>query len=149
MQIITTRDVLEKWDSRIVINMNYKGVIIEESLENKDVLKEVVILSTEVEKVAEEHKTPWIKQWTLHNVEVPEEKVDEVAEKISKDLEKQHTWYADFKNDKYHYIIYPSKVFKVDLQNPVFYKEATKYGISIGIPDYQVDFAPDEKVWER
>ena len=37
--------------------MNYKGVIIEESLENKDVLKEVVILATKVEPVIEKHKT--------------------------------------------------------------------------------------------
>ena len=50
--------------------MNYKGVIIEESLENKDVLKDVTVLGTKVEDVTEGHKTPWIKQWTLHTVEV-------------------------------------------------------------------------------
>ena len=50
--------------------MNYKGVIIEESLENKDILKDVKILETKVEEVVEEHKTPWIKQWTLHTVEI-------------------------------------------------------------------------------
>lgn len=44
--------------------MNYQGVIIEESLENKDILKDVKISDTKVEKVVEEHKTPWIKQWT-------------------------------------------------------------------------------------
>jgi len=129
--------------------MNYKGVIIEESLENKDVLKDVAILSTKVEEVTEKHKTPWIKQWTLHAVEVLEEKADRVVEMLAKDLEKQHMWYADFKNDRYHYIVYPNKVFEVDLQNPALYKEASKYGISIGIPDYQVDFAPEERVWER
>jgi len=42
--------------------MNYKGVIIEESLENKDVLKDIKISSTKVEEVTDEHKTPWIKQ---------------------------------------------------------------------------------------
>lgn len=56
--------------------MNYKGVIIEESLENKDILKGVRVLETKVEQVTEEHKTPWIKQWTLHTVEVPENQVD-------------------------------------------------------------------------
>jgi len=53
--------------------MNYKGVIIEESLENKDVLRDVVILSTKVEQVTEKHKTPYLKQWTLYTVELPEE----------------------------------------------------------------------------
>lgn len=50
--------------------MEYRGVIIEESLENKDILKDVKILETKVEKVVEEHKTPWIKQWTLHTVAI-------------------------------------------------------------------------------
>ena len=129
--------------------MNYKGVIIEESLDSKDILKNVVILDTKVEKVTEEHKTPWIKQWTLHTVEIPEARVDEITAKLSVDLEKDHNWYADFKNDKYHYIIYRDRVFKVDLNDPVLYKEAKEYGISVGIPEYQVDFAPEDKVWER
>ncbi len=129
--------------------MNYKGVIIEESLENKSVLKEVNILNTKVEEVTPKHKTPWLKQWTLHTVEIPQEKAEEVAQKISKDLENRSSWYADFKNDKLHYIIYKNKIFKVDLSNPKLYKDAKQYGISIGIPEYQVDFAPDDKVWER
>ena len=131
--------------------MNYKGVIIEESLSNKDVLRDVKILSTKVEEVTEKHKTPWLKQWTLHTVEISKEKAAKVAEKLAKDLETEHTaWYADFKNDKFHYIVFTGgKVFKVDLQNPVLYKEATKHGISLGIPEYQVDFAPDAKVWDR
>lgn len=125
--------------------MNYKGVIIEESLENKSVLREVKILSTKVEKVVEKHKTPWLKQWTLYTVEFPVEKADEIALQISHDLEKKHTWYADFKNDKYHFIVYPGKIFKVDINNPVLYKSAKKYGISVGIPEYQVDFAPTDE----
>ncbi len=129
--------------------MTYKGVIIEESLENTSVLKDVVILETKIEKITEEHKTPWLKQWTLHTVEIPEETADGVAEKISKDLEKEHNWYADYKNNKYHYIIYRGKIFKVDLKNPLLYREAKQYGIALGIPEYQVDFAPDDKVWER
>lgn len=52
--------------------MNYQGVIIEESLEDKGILKDVRILSTEVELVTEEHETPRLKQWTLHTIEVPE-----------------------------------------------------------------------------
>jgi hypothetical protein len=44
--------------------MNYQGVIIEESLENSDILKDVLILSTKVEPITDEHKTPWLKQRT-------------------------------------------------------------------------------------
>lgn len=122
--------------------MNYKGVIIEESLSNKDVLKDVVIVSTKVESITEKHQTPWLKQWTLHTVEISEEKADVIIEKLCKDLETEHSaWYADFKNENYHYIVYSGgKVFKVDLKNPVLYRDAKAHGISLGIPDYQVNF---------
>lgn len=129
--------------------MNYKGVIIEESLENKDILKDVKISETKVEEVVEEHKTPWIKQWTLHTVEIPENQAGTVAEKISKVLDSEHNWYADFKNDTHHYIIFRDKVFYIDRKNKEQYDEAKQYGISLGIPEYQVDFAPDDKIWER
>jgi len=130
--------------------MNYKGVIIEESLENKDILQDVTVLSTKVEQVTKEHHTPHLKQWTLHAVEIPEDRGEEVAEKISRVLETSHGhWYADFKNEKFHYIIFRNRVFRVDRSNPEEYKEVTEYGISLGIPDYQLDFSPDIKEWER
>jgi len=130
--------------------MNYKGVIIEESLENKDILKkDVKILETKVEEVTEEHKTPWIKQWTLHTVEIPENQAKNVAEKISRALDSEHDWYADYKNDTHHYIIFRNKIFFVDQQSKEQYDEAKKYGISLGIPEYQVDFHPEVKEWER
>jgi len=95
--------------------MNYQGVIIEESLDDFSILEELKILQTKVEKVTPDHKTPWLKQWTLHTVEIPEDKVDMIANKISRSFDKQHpNWYADFKNDKFHYIIYANKNFRVD-----------------------------------
>ncbi len=129
--------------------MDYKGVVIEESLENKKVLRKIQIISTKVEKVTPKHKTLWLKQWTLHTIKIPEKKAEQVAENLSQDLETKHHWYADFKNSKYHYIIYRNKIFKVDLTNPILYKDAKKYGISLGIPSYQVDFTPEDKVWKR
>lgn len=130
--------------------MDYKGVIIEESLDDKSVLGKVKIIETKVEPVTPKHQTPWLKQWTLHTIKIPEDQADQIAQEISKSLETKHTsWYADYKNDRYAFIIYAGKIFKVDLKNPVLYKEAREYGISIGIPEYQVDFAPKDKTWER
>lgn len=127
---------------------NYTGVIIEESLDDKAVLERVKIVKTKVEPVTEHHKTPWLKQWTLHTCEIPEENIDDVAEKLSKSLDDNY-WYADFKNDNFHYIIFPNKVFKVDRSKPVQYVEVTKHGVSLGIPDYQLDFSPAIKQWQR
>ena len=130
--------------------MNYKGIIIAESLEDSSLLKEVRILDTKVEPITPEHKTPWLKQWTLNTVEIPEDIAQIIAEKISGSFDRKHPdWYADYKNDKYHFIIFSGKIFKVDLANPVLYKDAKAYGISIGIPEYQVDFVPEDKTWER
>lgn len=82
--------------------------------------------------------------------EIPEEKAEQVAEKLSQSFDKEHSsWYADYKNDKYHFIVFEGKPFKVDLANPIKYMDAKAYGISIGIPEYQVDFAPEDKIWKR
>ena len=129
--------------------MNYKGVIIEESLENKKILGKIRVLDTKIEQVTVNHQTPWIKQWTLHTVEITENEADNVAEEISKSLDSKHNWYADFKNETTHYIIFRNRFFKIDRTKKEQYDEATKYGISLGIPDYQVDFSPHIKRWER
>lgn len=130
--------------------MNFTGVIIEESLTDKFVLDDVKIVSTKVEPVTDEHKTPWVKQWTMHDVEILADKATDVARKISKALDKEHDWYADFKTDKEHFVIYRDKVFHItDRSNKAQYDEATKYGISIGIPDYQADFSPHITQRER
>ncbi len=129
--------------------MNYKGVIIEESLDKKSVLNTVKIIKTKISPVTEKHRTPWVKQWTLHTVEITEENADKIADQLSKDLDKTHSWYADFKNENYHFIVYQGKIFKVELKNPTLYKDAKQYGISLGIPEYQVDFAPDDKIFEQ
>lgn len=129
--------------------MNYSGVIIEESLDKKDVLGNVKILNTKVEKVTEEHKTPWIKQWTLHSVEIPEAEIEKISKEISKALDRKHSWYADFKNDTQHFIIFRDKFFKVDRSKKDSYDEVVKFGLSLGIPNYQLDFSPNIKEWER
>ncbi len=127
------------------MNDSFIGVIIEESLEDKNILKKIKIIQTKVEKVTEKHQTPWIEQWTLHTVEISKAKVDKIAEEISKCLDSEHDWYADFKTDKIHYIIFRNKVFKIDRTSKKQYDRAKKYGISLGIPEYQVDFKPIKK----
>lgn len=119
--------------------MNYKGVIIEESLEDKTVLQNVKIVKTDVEQVTERHRTPWLKQWTLQTVEIPEDKIEEVVAAISQVFDKKHSsWYADFKNNEYHFIVFPHKIFMVTIGNKKEYEEARQYGLSLGIPEYQL-----------
>lgn len=128
---------------------NFRGVVIEESLEDESVLRKVRIISTKIEQVTEHHQTPWLRQWTLHIVEIQENQAEEIAKEISKSLDSEHEWYANFKNSSHEYIIFRNKVFFIDRKSREQYDEAREYGISVGIPAYQVDFHPDTEEWKR
>ncbi|MEI8232196.1 MAG: hypothetical protein WCG44_00455 [bacterium] len=123
--------------------MNYKGIIIEESLQNTDLLDDINIISTKVEEVTPSHKTPWLKKWTLHTVEISESLASKIAEKLSNSIELEHEWYADFKNEKYHFIIFKGKVFKVNRHNIKEYDAVKDYGVSLGIPEHQLTFSSE------
>ncbi|MCX6804222.1 MAG: hypothetical protein NTY48_06700 [Candidatus Diapherotrites archaeon] len=124
----------------------FLGTIIEESLFDKSVLSKLKILKTRISTVVESHKTPWLSKWTLHTIEIPNDLALQTAQDLSKALEKEHNWYADFKNKELHYIIFRNKVFKVDRTSKKQYEEAKQYGLSLGIPEYQVNFSPQIKV---
>jgi hypothetical protein len=134
---------------RFAMTTHLEGVIIEESLEDKSVLKRVKITKTEVEKVTPKHKTPWVRQWTLHTVEIPESVAKDIADELGRALDSRHSWYADFKNDSVHYIVFRNKVFCIDRTSRKQYDEATAYGLALGIPDYQLDFGSYTKEWKR
>ena len=122
--------------------MDYEGVIIEESLEDASVLGSLEVLDTHVEPITPEHRTPWLGQWTLHKVRIPEARAHDVAEALSKALDGDHpaSWYADFKNDTHHYVVYRGRVFLIDRRDAAQYAEAADYGISHGLPEHQADF---------
>ena len=120
----------------------FKGIIIEESLQDPFVLSRMKIISTETETVTENFHTPWLKQWTLHTVEIPEERADEVAEALSLTLlPEPGTWYADFYDARTHYVVFPKRVFKIDRSDASQYEAAKAYGLDQGVPVHQLDWS--------
>jgi len=119
---------------------NFNGTIIVESLSDKEVLEKVKITATKTEKVTEKHKTSWLTKWTVYSVQITPEKAAKVAKELSESLESAHNWYADFKNDNFHFIVFRNKVFRVERNSKAQYDQAKKYGIGQGIPEYQLDF---------
>jgi len=131
----------------IIDHMSYQGIVIAESLEDPKVLTDLRILKTTVEPVTAEDATPWLTQWTMHTVEVSEDLVASVVERLSKAIDPLHraSWYVDLKNVATHYIVFYHKVFRVDRSKPMEYEEVKRYGRSLGIPEKQLDFSPENK----
>lgn len=130
--------------------MVFTGTIIAESLGDTKVLDQVTIVSTQVEEVTAAHATPWLTQWTLHSVEVSDGAAQRAADLLSAALEREHPWYADFKNETEHFIVFREKVFHItDRSDRAQYDAATAYGLALGIPSYQVDFSPHITSWKR
>jgi hypothetical protein len=98
--------------------MVLKGVIIEESLNDKSILKEFKIIKTDIEKVTDKHRTPWLTKWTCHKVEVPDSDIDSVCSKIQKSMDKTHEWYVDLKNKRFEITIFKDDIIKRKL--PLF-----------------------------
>lgn len=122
----------------------YRGVIIEESLEDKSVFDDLKVVETEIETVTEGFQTPWLTQWTLRTVEIPDEQADEVASKLATAIDRSHasSWFADFANETTHFVIFSEKVFKIDRSSMADYESAKQYALSIGIPEHQLGFMP-------
>jgi len=124
------------------------GVVVEESLRDRRVLERLRIVSTEVEPVTDAHGTPWLRQWTLHTVEIADDEAAAVADLLSDALAPDY-WYADFRNQVYHYVVFPQKIFVVDRSAPEQYSPVVEHGLGLGIPDYQLDFSPAIAQWQR
>ena len=122
--------------------MKFLGVIIEESLVNKKILAEVEIVYTVIEKVTPLHQTPWLTMWTKHTVQIPESEINIFSEMLSLQFDRSHTnWYADFKNELFHFIVFPEKVFRIARINVEEYQVVVEYGKSLGIPEHQLGFS--------
>lgn len=119
--------------------MDYEGTIIEESLRDTAVLRRVTILSTRTQAVTAWHATPWLEQWTYHTVRVREEDADEIAALIGRSIDREHaaSWYASYRNDTHHYVIYNDCAFYIDRRRADEYEEARAYGLSRGLPAHQ------------
>jgi hypothetical protein len=121
--------------------MSYVGVIIEESLLDARVLRAVHVRRTVVHPVTEWHRTPWVQQWTLQVVEIADDLAEQVATILSQTIDASRgAWYADFKNDTRHYVVFPNRIFCIDRAAPQAYAEAKAFGRAFGIPEHQLDF---------
>lgn len=104
----------------------YKGIIVENSLENKDVLNKVEIVKTWVDD-----------DWTLHSVLLSGELVQDLSQSLKNEPWYMHVWKIGTDEIK---VIYKDKVFNIVFSDRSTWKDAIAYGKTLGIPEEQLDF---------
>ncbi len=110
--------------------MVWKGVILEESLEDKFLLDLVKIVNTKKEKLEGEDRV-----MTFHSVEIKDDKKDEFIEKAVESI--KQSFYLHIVKQGVMYIVYRGKSFKVSKESEEL-KKARDYGKSIGILEEQL-----------
>jgi len=117
--------------------MNYKGVIIEESLENKELLGLCKIVSTRIGVDNNPKTNAGEPTWTLHQVKVLEPNLKEVLKQLSKNL-KLPNWWADLSLGDEICIVFHNKIFKGKNYNLKFRKRVIDYAHSLNLPAGQI-----------
>ncbi len=117
----------------------YRGTIIEESLANTKVLDCLKITHTNVERVVPSHETPELTKWTLHEVELESDQLDEIATRISHSIKPK--WYAHLYNNEQFVVVFQEKVLDFARKDAKARREVEEYGISLGISAEHMDFA--------
>jgi len=78
--------------------------------------------------------------WWLFKVEVPEDKLEELISEGQKLLVGKAYYFHAYRQNEL-IVVFPEKVFRVT-PNKDSWGEMVKYGISLGIPEEQLDFKP-------
>lgn len=107
----------------------YKGIIIENSLTDKNILRKFKI-----------NKTWESGDWILHDVLLDDNQIVELSKHIDDGPWYIHVWEKGKDNVK---VIYKDKVFDIKYSDKSTWADAVNYGKSIGIPEEQLNFPID------
>jgi hypothetical protein len=105
-------------------NKIYKGKIVLESLEDKNLVNKMQILGTEIAG-----------DWTIYTILISKSEIENLASYI-----KQGPWYAHFWHGNEVLAVFRDKIFKFFHNQERSWRETIGYGISIGIPKKKLDF---------
>ena len=118
----------------------YNGLILKESLEGTDVLKDdrIIITKEKIWKVGRRAVVWQPKVWTAIYVEGAEEDIENVADIISNSI--LDKWYANLSIAATEYVIFHKKIFSYSKGDDDKKQKAKIYGKSIGVPEHQLDW---------
>jgi len=116
----------------------FKGLLLQESLTQLDVLNRFRVTKTETWNI----QNPADYQpsvWTAISFEVEENQADLLVKALSESLKPR--WFIDASTDTTVYVIFPGKVFKYPKGDGAQRELARQYGISLDIPERQLDWS--------
>lgn len=115
--------------------MNYWGIVIEQSLKDGSVLEDFDLLAKKQ-----------IGGWTFRLVSVPEHEMEAKLAKLQRHMidVREDCWYAHFFKDETMFVVYQDRVFKTSV-DPDGWREAVEHGLRNGVPLEQLDFKPRTK----
>ena len=108
----------------------YKGIIIRESLEKKDILNNLKVILVEEEKSMGNSN----EKWHIYTVKVTREEIKKLQTHL------KQGWYMHFWDGKDVVVVYKNKIFGFNFDEKATWEDALEYGRSLGIPDEQLDF---------
>lgn len=114
--------------------MIYSGTIVEESLLDNRILNSFTINQVHISmnEVA-------ANRWHLYKVTLSEKQIDILLNNL-----KPQGWYAHFWHNDKVIVVFPGKKFKIQYSDKSTWQDAIDYGLSIGIPQEQLDFPTDD-----
>ncbi len=105
---------------------SYKGAIVENSLKDREILKDLKIT-----------KTQKLEDWIIHNVEVDQKQIEKMGDYLNDGPWYMHFW-QEGKDDVT--VVFKDKSFKIKYSDKNSWREAIDYGKSKGISEEQLDF---------
>jgi len=115
--------------------MVWEGVIIEESLESKDLLKLAKTVKTKKSTLESEEEKGFLH---FHHAEVSDGKKEEFVEEAKNAI--KQGWYLHICKDGKMIVVFKGKSFEFTKLQKDKIEQAKKYGMSIGIIEEQVQF---------
>ena len=104
----------------------YKGVLVENSLHDKDILEKLKVVQTRRSG-----------DWTLHDIRLGSNQISEIQEHMTDEPWYFHLWEPG-KDDLT--IVFKNKVFTITYSDKATWADAIAFGRSIGMPQTQLDF---------
>lgn len=114
------------------------GLLLKESLQDLEILDRLQVTKVETWNIQNpDPNQPLV--WTAVHFEAEDSQADALAADLSRSL-KPEGWFIDAHTEAWVYVIFPGRVFKYAKGNAEMRSQAVQHGLTLGIPQRQLDW---------